>query len=118
MADRVEKTRVGVIGATGMVGQNYLRLLKDHPWFQVTHVSASPRSAGKEYAEAVAGRWVMDDEIPEQVAGLVVGDASDVEEAKDRCDFVFSAVAMISPSWTSAAPKVWLPFLPALMASA
>jgi aspartate-semialdehyde dehydrogenase len=100
MADRgdavhhIEKIRVGVVGATGMVGQNYLRLLKDHPWFQVTHVAASPRSAGKKYAEAVAGRWVMDEDIPGEIAGLVVGDAGDVEEVKVKCDFVFSAVAM------------------------
>jgi aspartate-semialdehyde dehydrogenase len=95
--DRPEKTngtKVGVVGATGMVGQNYLRLLKDHPWFQVTHVSASPRSAGKTYAEAVAGRWVMDEPIPEDVANLIVGDARNVDEASTRCDFVFSAVGM------------------------
>jgi aspartate-semialdehyde dehydrogenase len=85
---------VGVVGATGMVGQNYLRLLEDHPWFQVTHVSASPRSAGKTYAEAVAGRWVMDEAIPEEVVDLVVGDARNVDEAGAKCDFVFSAVGM------------------------
>jgi len=88
------KMSVGVIGATGMVGQNYLRLLRDHPWFEVTHVAASPRSAGKTYAQAVTGRWVMDEDIPEGVANLVVGDASDVEEAKSRCELVFSAVDM------------------------
>lgn len=90
----MERVRVGVVGATGMVGQNYLRLLKDHPWFQVTHVSASPRSAGKKYSEAVAGRWLMDEEIPERIADLVVGHASDVEAARGQCDFVFSAVGM------------------------
>jgi aspartate-semialdehyde dehydrogenase len=90
----MEKMNVGVIGATGMVGQNYLRLLKDHPWFQVTHVSASPRSAGKTYAEAVAGRWVMDEDIPANIANLIVGDASNVEEAKLKCELVFSAVDM------------------------
>ncbi|MEE8391689.1 MAG: aspartate-semialdehyde dehydrogenase [Anaerolineae bacterium] len=90
----MERIRAGIIGATGMVGQNYLRLLRDHPWFQITHVSASPRSAGKKYSEAVAGRWLMDAEIPEAVADLIVGSASDVEEAKAKCDFVFSAVAM------------------------
>jgi len=90
----MERSRVGVIGATGMVGQNYLRLLEHHPWFQVTHAAASPRSAGKAYAEAVAGRWLMDEEVPESIADLVVGDAGDVEEAKAKCDFVFSAVAM------------------------
>lgn len=86
--------KVGVIGATGMVGQNYLRLLRAHPWFRVTHVAASPRSAGKPYAEAVAGRWVMDEEIPEGVVDLIVGDAGEVEEAGAKCDLVFSAVGM------------------------
>jgi aspartate-semialdehyde dehydrogenase len=85
---------VGVIGATGMVGQNYIRLLDGHPWFEVTYVAASARSAGKSYAEAVAGRWHMPGEIPEAVAGLDVGDAADVEIAKARCAFVFSAVEM------------------------
>jgi len=91
MADKI---RVGVIGATGMVGQNYIRLLDGHPWFEVTYVAASSRSAGKTYAEAVAGRWLMDAEIPAGVAGLVVGDAGDVETAREACDLVFSAVEM------------------------
>lgn len=90
----MKRIGAGVIGATGMVGQNYLRLLKNHPWFRVTDVSASPRSAGRKYAEAVDGRWVMDEEIPEEIADLTVGDASDVEKAKAKCDFVFSAVGM------------------------
>ncbi len=90
----MEKIRVGVVGATGMVGQNYLRLLKDHPWFQVTYVSASPRSAGKRYVDAVAGRWVMDEDIPEAVRNLVVGDASDIDAAKASCEMVFSAVEL------------------------
>jgi len=90
----MHRINVGVVGATGMVGQNYLRLLEGHPWFQVAHVSASPRSAGKAYAEAVAGRWVMDQPIPQEVAGLTVSDAGDVEAARARCAFVFSAVGM------------------------
>jgi aspartate-semialdehyde dehydrogenase len=90
----MDRISVGVVGATGMVGQNYLWLLSGHPWFRVTHVSASPRSAGKRYAEAVAGRWVMDDEIPEEILDLIVGDATNVDEARARCDFVFSAVGM------------------------
>jgi aspartate-semialdehyde dehydrogenase len=90
----MEKIHVGVIGATGMVGQNYLRLLKDHPWFEVTYVAASPRSAGKTYAQAVAGRWVMDEDIPVAVAGLIVADAGDVAAAKGKCELVFSAVDM------------------------
>ena len=96
MADRVpmERIRVGVIGATGTVGQNYLRLLRDHPWFQVTHVSASLKSVGKKYSKAVAGRWLMDEEIPEGVADLIVANVNDVQKAKSRCDFIFSAVEM------------------------
>lgn len=91
MADKI---RTGVIGATGMVGQNYIRLLNGHPWFEVTYVAASPRSAGKPYVEAVAGRWLMDEEIPETVRNLIVGDAGDVEAAREACDLVFSAVEM------------------------
>ena len=90
----MEKTRVGVIGATGMVGQNYVRLLRDHPWFDVKYLAASPNSAGKKYVDAVEGRWLMDDEIPGEVRNLVVHDARDVEEAKSQCDFVFSSVEM------------------------
>ncbi len=90
--DIVEKTRVGIIGATGMVGQNYLRLLDDHPWFQVTHVAASPRSAGRTYLDAVAGRWVMDHPIPELIRDLTVDDANDLETALRQCDVVFSSI--------------------------
>lgn len=88
----MEKISVGVIGATGMVGQNFIRLLHNHPWFQVTYVAASPRSAGKTYTEAVAGRWVMDGEIPDDVKNLIVGNASNVEGAKAHCALVFSAI--------------------------
>lgn len=90
----MNRTRVGIIGATGMVGQNYLHLLSGHPWFQVTHVSASPRSAGKTYTEAVAGRWVMDQPIPDGIRDLIVRDAADVGAAVDKCDFVFSALGI------------------------
>ena len=90
----MEKMKVGVIGATGMVGQNFLRLLKDHLWFEVAYVAASPSSAGKKYSEAVAGRWVMDEGIPEDVADLIVADGSDVQGAKDSCQLVFSAVSL------------------------
>ncbi len=86
--------RVGVLGATGMVGQNYVRLLEGHPWFEVTYVAASPQSRGKSYAEAVAGRWQMASSVPAGVARLVVGDANDVGAAKGQCDFVFSALEM------------------------
>ena len=90
----MEKMKVGVLGATGMVGQNYIRLLDNHPWFRITYVAASPRSAGKKYVDAVAGRWVMDGDLPQAVENLIVGDASDVATAKAHCDFVFSAVEL------------------------
>jgi aspartate-semialdehyde dehydrogenase len=85
---------VGVVGATGVVGQNYLRLLEGHPWFRVTHVSASARSAGKTYAEAVARRWLMDTPIPRDIASLTVADGEAVEAAAKRCEVVFSALGM------------------------
>jgi aspartate-semialdehyde dehydrogenase len=90
----MEKIAVGVIGATGMVGQNYIRLLNDHPWFEVSYVGASPRSAGKTYKEAVAGRGHMQTEIPDTVEDLIVADANQISEAKGRCDLLFSALEM------------------------
>lgn len=90
----MKKIKVGVLGATGMVGQNYLRLLNNHPWFEVAYLAASPRSAGKKYTEAVAGRWQMDEDIPEAVRDLVVQDASNVDAAKGKCGFVFSSVEL------------------------
>ena len=89
-----KKLKVGVIGATGMVGQNYLRLLKDHPWFDVAYLAASPRSAGKRYDDAVAGRWHMYTDIPPVFRDIIVGDASDVAQAIGKCQLVFSAVEM------------------------
>jgi len=88
------KLSVGVLGATGMVGQNYVRLLESHPWFNVSFVAASPKSAGKSYAEAVAGRWQMASDIPEGVRDFVVADANDPKNALKACDFVFSALEM------------------------
>jgi aspartate-semialdehyde dehydrogenase len=89
-----QRYRVGVLGATGMVGQNYLRLLENHPWFEVTYVAASPRSAGQSYAGAVDGRWQMATGIPVGVHDLIVGDANQVDQAQGQCDFVFSALEM------------------------
>jgi aspartate-semialdehyde dehydrogenase len=89
-----KKLRVGVIGATGMVGQNYLRLLSRHPWFEVVFLAASPQSAGKKYATAVAGRWHMNEAIPEPYRHIVVADASNVAEAVGKCRLIFSAVEM------------------------
>ena len=83
--------KVGILGATGMVGQNYIRLLEGHPWFEVTYLAASPSSAGKTYAEAVDGRWHMSSEMPKGVRDLVVQDVNMVEKAVGQCDFVFSA---------------------------
>ncbi|MBU3914409.1 aspartate-semialdehyde dehydrogenase [bacterium] len=88
----MKKLKVGVIGATGMVGQNYIRLLNNHPWFDVSYVAASSRSAGKSYQEAVAGRWLMEGDIPNSVRNLIVEDATNIEAAKSRCEFIFSAV--------------------------
>jgi len=90
----MEKIKVGVIGATGMVGQSYIKLLNNHPWFEVAYVAASPRSAGKIYSEAVAGRWQMNTDIPSNVASLVVEDANNVENAIGKCNFVFSAIEL------------------------
>lgn len=89
-----KKIPVGILGATGMVGQNYIRLLENHPWFEVTFVAASSRSAGMTYKDAVATRWQMDVPLPESVASLIVHDASDVAYAKEHCSFVFSALEM------------------------
>jgi len=89
-----KKLKVGVIGATGMVGQNYLKLLARHPWFEVACLAASPNSAGKKYADAVAGRWHMTDDIPPEYAGMVVEDAGNVAKADGKCNLIFSAVEM------------------------
>lgn len=90
----MEKINVGIIGATGMVGQNYIRLLDNHPWFNVTYVAASPKSAGKSYEEAVMGKWQMISDPPEKVRKLIVKDANDVSQAIGKCALVFSALEM------------------------
>jgi len=90
----MKKLRVGILGATGMVGQRYIALLENHPWFEVTYVAASPRSAGKKYIEATDGRWQMSKPIPNKIKGLVVKDANKVEDAIGKVDFVFSAVEL------------------------
>ncbi len=88
------RIEVGVLGATGMVGQRYIKLLENHPWFRVTYVAASPRSAGKPYREAVANRWLIGADIPCDVADLTVQDANDEKAALGKCKFVFSALEM------------------------
>ena len=90
--------RVGIIGATGMVGQRFATLLENHPWFQVTALAASGRSAGTPYAEALGNRWVMKTPIPAKMADMVLLNAAeDVEQMKELVDFVFCAVNMSKP---------------------
>ncbi len=89
-----KKLRVGILGATGMVGQRFISLLENHPWYEVTTVAASPRSAGKTYEEAVGGRWKMTTPMPEAVKKLVVMNVNEVEKVAATVDFVFSAVDM------------------------
>lgn len=86
--------KVGIIGCTGMVGQRFATLLENHPWFTVTALAASPRSAGKTYKEALGGRWVMKTPLPASMADMIVMDASDVEAVASKVDFVFCAVDM------------------------
>ncbi|MCR5268387.1 MAG: aspartate-semialdehyde dehydrogenase [Lachnospiraceae bacterium] len=89
-----EKLRVGILGGTGMVGQRFISLLENHPWFEVVCVAASPRSAGKTYEEAVGDRWKMTTPIPEKVKRMIVVNVNDIESVASKVDFVFSAVDM------------------------
>ena len=86
--------KVGIVGATGMVGQRFITLLENHPWFKLTVLAASGRSAGKTYEEAVGTRWAMTTPMPESVKGMMVQDASKVEEVAAQVDFIFCAVNM------------------------
>lgn len=86
--------KVGVVGATGMVGQRFVSLLENHPWFRLTAIAASERSAGKTYEEAVGSRWAMPSPMPENVKNMVLLDASDVAAVTENVDFVFCAVNM------------------------
>ena len=91
----MKQYKVGVIGGTGMVGQRFVTLMVGHPWFQLTAIAASARSAGKTYEQAVGGRWALDVPMPEEAKQLVVLDAErDVEKIAGMVDFVFSAVDM------------------------
>ena len=90
-----ENYKVGIIGATGMVGQRFVTLLADHPWYTIEVLAASPRSAGKKYIDAVGNKWALDEEIPECVKNMTVMDATgDVEKIASMVDFVFCAVDM------------------------
>ena len=89
-----QKLKVGILGGTGMVGQRFISLLENHPWYEVTTIAASPRSAGKTYEEAVGGRWKMQTPMPEAVKKIVVMNVNEVEKVAAEVDFVFSAVDM------------------------
>jgi aspartate-semialdehyde dehydrogenase len=91
----MEKYKVGVIGGTGMVGQRFVTLMDGHPWFELTVIAASPRSAGKTYEEAVGSRWAMEKPIPEAAKSIVVLNAEkDIDTIVSQADFIFSAVDM------------------------
>ena len=90
----MEKLRVGVLGGTGMVGQRFIQILENHPWFEVTEIAASPRSAGKTYGEAVGDRWKLDGEVPACVKDIVIRDINDIQGVTENVDFVLSAVNM------------------------
>ncbi len=89
-----KKLKVAVLGGTGMVGQRFASLLEGHPWFEVTAIAASPRSAGKTYEETVRDRWKMDTPIPESMKNIIVQDVGDVEKVASEVDMCFSAVDM------------------------
>ena len=90
----MEKLRAGIIGGTGMVGQRYVTLIANHPWFELSVIAASARSAGKTYEEAVGAKWALDDPMPECAKKMVVRNAADVADIVKDVDFVFSAVDM------------------------
>lgn len=89
-----EKLKVGIVGATGMVGQRFILLLKDHPWFQISLLAASSRSEGKTYEEAIQDRWALEEEMPDYVKKMVIVDAENIEKIKEEVDFLFCAVNM------------------------
>ena len=87
----MKKFKVGILGATGMVGQNYIRLLENHPWFKVVYLAASANSAGVPYFESVKNRWQMSTPVPEKLKDIIVEDVVNINKAVKKCDFVFSA---------------------------
>ena len=89
-----KKLSVGVLGGTGMVGQRFIQILDGHPWFETKVIAASPSSAGKTYAEAVEGRWLLDEPVPASVKDIVIRNVEDVKGVADEVDFVLSAVSM------------------------
>lgn len=89
-----DRLKAGILGGTGMVGQRFISLLENHPWFEVTEIAASPRSAGKTYEEAAGGRWKMDTPMPQAVKNIIVKNVNEIDEVVKDVDFVFSAVDM------------------------
>ena len=92
-----EKLKVGILGATGMVGQRFITLLENHPWFEVVTLAASAHSAGKTYAEAVGDRWKMETPMPEYVKNMVVVDGDDAESVASGVDFMFAPLKSVMP---------------------
>ena len=90
----MKKFKVGIIGATGMVGQRFVLLLENHPYFEISALIAGPRSAGQKYSDAVSGRWKMTVDCPESVKDMIVMSSDEVEKVGELCDFVFCAVSM------------------------
>ena len=89
-----KKMKVGIVGATGMVGQRFIMLLNDHPYFEITALVASARTAGKKYSEAVDGRWKMTEKCPEKIADMTIISSEDIDAVKELVDFVFCAVSL------------------------
>lgn len=90
----MEKLKVGIIGATGMVGQRFIMLLSDHPYFEISALIAGPRSAGRKYSEAVAGRWKMTSQCPERISDMDVISSDEIDKVRGMVDFVFCAVSL------------------------
>ena len=90
----MNKLKVGIIGATGMVGQRFIMLLNEHPYFEITALVASPRTAGQKYGKAVLGRWKMTDPCPERILNMEVISSEEVERVGSMVDFVFCAVSL------------------------
>lgn len=124
----MSKLKVGILGATGAVGQKYISLLQDHPWFEVCYLAASEKSAGKIYADAVNGKWCEPENIPDEIADLKVREIGSVPKAAEYCDFVFSALdtrtaaeyeeqyaAAEIPVVSNAAAHRWDPDVPVLI---
>jgi aspartate-semialdehyde dehydrogenase len=91
----MEKLRIAILGSTGMVGQQFIARLHDHPWFSIACLAASPRSAGRSYAEAVAGRWEHPVSIPESIAQIPVFDVGDIEQIAAQVDFAFCPLSTV-----------------------